>query len=204
MRAAVQPLSRFIAANAQGKRILFAWCETTACPSSLTNVFVFGDDYAMGILTSRCHREWARLQSSTLRVDIRYTPTSAFDTFPWPPAPTDPQREAVATVAAELIRRRGDICAAQQIGLTTLYNQVDEGAWADLQDLHRRLDEAVAVAYGWPVSVAHGADETNRRLLEPNHRIAEGAVPYAPLARRSAGVAPDHAGATDRRTDTDG
>jgi hypothetical protein len=87
-------------------------------------------------------------------------------------------------LAARVIARRSEICLAQGIGLTTLYNQVDEGAWADLRDLHRRLDEAVAVAYGWPASVAHDPDETNRRLLALNHRIAAGEVPYSPFGER--------------------
>jgi hypothetical protein len=58
---------------------------------------------------------------------------------------------------------------------------VDEGAWADLKDLHRRLDEAVAAAYGWPASVVHDAAEANRRLLELNQQIADGSVEYQPF-----------------------
>jgi hypothetical protein len=181
MRAAIAGLRRYIAANAQGKRILFAWCEPATCPSNLTNVFAFEDDYAMGVLTSRIHGEWARLQSSTLRIDIRYTPTSAFETFPWPPSPTAEQRAAVAAGARALLERRGEICADREIGLTTLYNQVDEGAWADVKALHRRLDEAVAAAYGWPAGVAQDADETCRRLLAMNRGIAAGEILYDPF-----------------------
>lgn len=181
MRAAVSGLDHYIAANAQGKRILFVWCDRAVCPSNLTNVFAFDDDYSMGILASRIHGEWARQQSSTLRVDIRYTPTTAFETFPWPPSPTAEQRAAIGELSAEVIRRRREICAEQQTGLTTLYNQVDEGAWADLRDLHLRLDQAVAAAYGWPTSVAADADETNRRLLALNQAIAEGTVEYHPF-----------------------
>jgi len=61
-------------------------------------VFAFDDDYSMGVLTSRMHGEWARAQSSTLRIDVRYTPTTAFETFPWP-SPTPEQREAIAALA---------------------------------------------------------------------------------------------------------
>ncbi len=99
MRRALAPLSRYIAANAQGKRILFTWQEPSTCPSNLTNVFAFDDDFAIGVLASRIHGEWARAQSSTLRVDIRYTPTSAFETFPWP-QPTAAQREAIGAAPA--------------------------------------------------------------------------------------------------------
>ncbi len=181
MRDALRPLPRYIVANRIGKRLLFVWAEPVTCPSDLTVVFALDDDYSMGVLTSRIHGEWARLQSSTLEDRIRYTPTSAFETFPWPPAPTDEQRAAVGALAAELLDRRREICAAQNIGLTTLYNQMDEGAWADLAQLHRRLDEVVALAYGWPASVAHDAAQTNRRLLELNHRIADRQEDYDPF-----------------------
>jgi len=179
MRRALAPLSRYIAANAQGKRILFTWQEPSTCPSNLTNVFAFDDDFAIGVLASRIHGEWARAQSSTLRVDIRYTPTSAFETFPWP-QPTAAQREAIGAAARAVIARRQEICAERQIGLTRLYNEVDDGAYVDLRRLHRQLDEAVADAYDWPASVARDPAESNRRLLELNRRIAAGELEYRP------------------------
>ena len=83
--------------------------------------------------------------------------------------------------AKELLERRGEICVGQEIGLTTLYNQVDEGAWVNLKALHKKLDEAVAAAYGWPAAVAADPDETCRRLLALNHAIASGEVAYAPF-----------------------
>ena len=121
------------------------------------------------------------LLSSTLKADLNYTPSSAFETFPFPYPVTDAQREAVALASRALIARRSEICLERPIGLTKLYNQMDEGAWADLRALHRRLDEAVAAAYGWPASIAQDADETNRRLLELNRAITAGERPYAPF-----------------------
>lgn len=59
------------------------------------NVFAFDGDFAMGVLCSRIHIEWARAQSSTLRVDIRYTPQSAFGTFPWPGGDREPVGDIV-------------------------------------------------------------------------------------------------------------
>jgi N-6 DNA Methylase len=139
MRKATEPLRRYIAGLAQGKRIFFCWCEPWWCPSNLTNVFAFGDDYSMGVLSSSIHHEWARAQSSTLEDRFRYTPTSAFETFPWPPSPAADEREAVARAASAVITRRREICAAREIGLTSLYNELDEGAYADLRDFHLQL-----------------------------------------------------------------
>ncbi len=176
-RELIEDLERFIAGTATGKRILFCWCEPDVVASNATNVFALDDDSAFGVLTSCIHTSWARARSSTLEDRIRYTPTSAFETFPWPGGNLD----EVADVARRLYARRSEICLERQIGLTKLYNRMDDGAWRDLRDLHRELDEAVAAAYGWPRSIAQDADETNRRLLELNRAIADGTVDYRPF-----------------------
>lgn len=180
MREALAPLPRFIAGNAQGKRFLFCWCKPEVCPSNLTNVFAFADDYAMGILTSSTHQAWAHAEASSLRIDLRYTPTSCFETFPWP-MPSASQRAEIGELAALLIAQRQQICREREIGLTVLYNQVDDGAWSDLASLHRDLDEAVAEAYGGPKAVAHDPLEIRVRLARLHEQIASGALRYAPF-----------------------
>ncbi|HEX6077069.1 MAG TPA: type IIL restriction-modification enzyme MmeI [Micromonosporaceae bacterium] len=181
MRAALVGLDRYIASVAQGKRILFTWCDAWTCPSNLTNVFAFADDYAMGVLSSFAHGAWARSRSSTLEDRVRYTPTSVFQPFPWPYLVTDQHRERVADASRRVIARRQEICAAEGFGLTKLYNLVDDGAYQDLKKLHRELDEAVATAYGWPREVAQDGDEVVRRLLVLNQEIASGVRAYAPF-----------------------
>ncbi|MBA3434607.1 MAG: class I SAM-dependent DNA methyltransferase [Actinobacteria bacterium] len=177
MRKALEGRKRFIAANRYGKRFLTAWEPTTLCPSGQIIAFSLDDDSAMGVLTSSIHAEWAWEQSSTIRVDLRYTPTSAFETFPWPSS----RGVEIEELAVGLHLRRSEICVERQIGLTKLYNEVDDGAYADLRDLHVALDEAVAAAYGWPASVAHDPAESNRRLLELNRAIAAGELDYRPF-----------------------
>lgn len=80
-----------------------------------------------------------------------------------------------------MLARRSEICLTEQIGLTTLYNRVDDGAYTDLSLRHRELDEAVADCYGWPKSVAQDDRELVRRLTELNREIAEGGRPYSPF-----------------------
>jgi hypothetical protein len=179
MRTAIESLPRFIAGNAQGKRFLFCWTDAAVCPSNLTNVFAFDDDYSMGVLTSSIHGVWAHSESSTLEDRPRYTPTSCFESFPWP-QPEETARAEIGELAEGLIERRQAICVENEIGLTVLYNQVEEGAWADVADLHRQLDEAVARAYGWPASVAHDPVEAKARLADLYRQISEGLV-YAPF-----------------------
>ncbi|WP_299169388.1 DNA methyltransferase [uncultured Arthrobacter sp.] len=181
MRALLSVKCRWAAGVRVGKRTLFTWQEPWTCPSDLTNVFAFDDDYSMGVLTSRVHDAWAWHQSSTLETRLRYTPTSVFATFPWPDPVTAERREAVADLSRHIIARRQAICAAENFGLTKLYNLVDDGAYADLKKLHRQLDEAVAACYGWPKSVAQDSKAIVRRLTALNRQITEGSRPYAPF-----------------------
>ena len=195
MRAALVRLPRFAAVCRVGKRMLIAWVEPDVMASDATNVFAFDDDYSMGILLSQTHDAWAWAQSSTLETRLRYTPTSVFETFPWPDpvdsphreavatASASPHREAVATASAALYARRSELCREHGIGLTRLYNLMDDGAFVDLKQLHLRLDAAVAAAYGWSASVAQDRPELVRRLTELNRSIALGEREYTPFPR---------------------
>jgi hypothetical protein len=181
MREALAPLSRYIAGNRIGKRFLFAWADAGVCPSDLTIVFAFEDDYFMGVLTSSIHQAWAKAEASTLRIDLRYTPTSCFESFPWP-QPKDAVRSEIGEHAKRLIERRQAICVERRLGLTDFYNQLEEGAWQEVADLHRDLDRAVAHAYGWPAGVADEPLEIRTRLAALHAQIVAGMVEYQPFA----------------------
>jgi hypothetical protein len=189
MRRALDGKARYIAAPIHAKRVLFCWQAPEVCSSHGVIVFAFDDDYSMGVLSSAVHVAWARGLSSTLGETNRYTPSSVFETFPWPVDVPDSLRDRIADTSRRLIARRADICTDRDIGLTTLYNQMDEGAWRDLAALHSELDQLVAEAYGWPASIAQDADETNRRLLELNQQIAAGEIAYDPFAATPAASA---------------
>jgi len=181
MRAALNGLEKYAAVGRHGKRMGIAWVEQWTMASDATNVFAFDDDYSMGILLSRVHDAWAWARSSTLKGDLRYTPTTAFMTFPWPDPVTPAQRDAVAAASIALYKRRSALCLEHNIGLTALYNLMDDGAFTDLAALHRLLDEAVAAAYGWPKAVAQDAEEIVARLTKLNREITEGTRDYVPF-----------------------
>lgn len=181
-RSRVAQLPRFIAGTATAKRIVFVWCDRAWRPSNSTNMFALSADYAMGLMSSAIHTEWARARSSTLEDRIRYTPSSAFETFPWP-APDGAAENSIGQLGQAILARRSEICVESGIGLTELYNQNDEGAWADLGHLHRQLDEAVLAAYGWGEVDPEDPAAINERLFDLNASIVAGTTEYAaPLA----------------------
>jgi len=96
MRAAIAPFERYIASPAQAKRIQFSWVGAHVCPSNIVTVFAFDDDYAMGVLSAFARHAWLTAGWSTLEHRTRYTPSTVFVTYPWPPQPTLAQRQACA------------------------------------------------------------------------------------------------------------
>lgn len=185
MRNAIVGRERWIAAGRVGKRLLLAWERNPTLPGDATVVFAFDDDYSMGVLLSRAHEAWAWARSSTLETRLRYTPSSAFETFPFPDPVTAEARGAVAEASRRLYARRSELCAEHGIGLTKLYNLMGDGGFADLAALHLVLDRAVVAAYGWSAAVAQDDAELVRLLTERNREIAEGERPYAPFGAAS-------------------
>jgi type II restriction/modification system DNA methylase subunit YeeA len=161
---------------------LFAWLGTETVPDSATFAIARSDDYFFGVLHSRPHEVWARAQGTQLREvesGFRYTPTSTFETFPfpWPPGrePQDShQVKAIAEAARELVRQRDNWLnpsdatpeELSKLTLTNLYNK--RPAW--LENAHRKLDEAVFAAYGWPATLLD--EELLRQLLALNQARA--------------------------------
>lgn len=186
-REAVGDAQRFIAGSATAKRIFFCWCGPHWRPSNSTNMFALDTDYAMGVLSSRIHTEWARGRSSTLEDRIRYTPSSAYETFPWP-TPTEDQRLAISGACIDLFAKRRTTCEREEIGLTELYNLIDEGGYAEVAAADSTLALEVAGAYGWPAEYARDARAANAALLDLHGQILSGERPNS--APRAA-AAPD-------------
>ena len=162
LRKAMIGLPRYIAGSRVGKRPLFVWCAPEWCPGDAVNVFALDQDYYLGVLSSTAHTAWAWERSSTLKGDLRYTPTTAFSTFAWPDPIGENERAAVSLAAAEMVRIRAAHCGAGGFGLTRLYNLMDEGAYRDLAECHLRLDRAVVACYGWPAKAARGLGSARR------------------------------------------
>lgn len=181
LRTASASMARVLSGPRHGKRWLAVWEDAHVCSGDATVVIARDDDYSFGVMNSLAHSNWAWKWCSTLKADLRYTPSTAFDTFPFPPSPSSEVVERISEIAQRIDRERVRIADDEQIGLTAIYNAVEDGAFRHLSDLHRQLDEAVAEAYGWPKSIAHDGDEMNRRLLDLNSQIVDGDITYDPF-----------------------
>ncbi len=91
-------------------------------------------------------------RSTSAVPNIRYTPTSAFDTFPWPQRASRSANGLRAWPSSSSSSKR-TLCHEHGFGLTRLYNALDDGAVAARRDAHVALDLAVVAAYGWSSAV---------------------------------------------------
>ena len=86
MKAAIRSLSRYVATARDGKHRLFMWQPPSVVPDSQVVAITRADDTTFGILHSRLHELWSLRMCTWLGVgnDPRYTPTTCFETFPFP------------------------------------------------------------------------------------------------------------------------
>lgn len=118
MFTALNSLQRYISIPRHAKHYLCVWTSKAVTPGDATVVVARDDETFIGILQSRIHKVWALRQGSSLGVgnDPRYTPTSCFETFPFPEGLTpnvpaadyaaDQKAKAIAKAAQELIKLR--------------------------------------------------------------------------------------------------
>ena len=115
MWAALGDLSRYIATVRHAKHRLFVWCDARICPDSALIAIARADDTAFGILHSRFHELWSLRLGTSLEDRPRYTPSTTFETFPFPAglAPnvpvTDYERDPRAAAIAAAARRLVDL-----------------------------------------------------------------------------------------------
>ncbi len=173
-----------------------AYVTKTAMPALINPRQVISQDVVLfasasielfGLLASHFHWLWTVRYASTLEDRIRYTPTDVFATFPFPE-----ELEVLREPAEALLSARSTLMNARHIGLTDVYNLIDNAAETDpeveqLREIQVALDSAVALAYGWgDLDLSHAYVNTAKgvkfsisrsvtveildRLLELNHR----------------------------------
>ena len=115
-RAAVHARARYILTPRVAKHRNFVWRSTSVFPDSATIAIARDDDTTFGILHSRFHELWSLRLGTSLEDRPRYTPSTTFETFPFPEGLTPdipasdyagaPCAAAIAEAAAELNRLR--------------------------------------------------------------------------------------------------
>lgn len=152
-RDALADLSRFIGTPRVSKHRIFVWLNIRDSLDDGAIGISRDDDTTFGILHSRFHELWSLRLCTWLGVgnDPRYTPSTTFETFPFPEGLTpnipaadyadDPRAIAIATAAARL-------------------NELREN-WLNPPDLVRREPEVVP---GYPDRILPVSPEAEKEL----------------------------------------
>jgi type II restriction/modification system DNA methylase subunit YeeA len=190
MMAAIRLLPRYIGTARVAKHRIFIWLENPIVPDSQIIVVARSDNATFGVLHSRFHELWSLRMCTWLGVgnDPRYTPTTTFETFPFPegvltnPNP-DNEFPAIAEAARLLNERRENWLNppewidrvpevvpgypdriipkpehAAELKKRTLTNLYNVRP-PWLDNAHKALDKAVADAYDWKDYTAETTDE---------------------------------------------
>jgi hypothetical protein len=151
----IKNIEKCMVCSSVSKYMLFEFQPTDRVFSHALVVFALDDWFSFAVLQSRVHEVWAREAGlgSTMKTDARYTPSTCFETFPFP------RGEAGLVVAAGEAGRvfyeaRQAAMIRYQEGMTKLWNRVvdPENDASDIEALRRlkeAMDRAVLAAYGW-------------------------------------------------------
>jgi hypothetical protein len=152
LAAAIQRLPRVLCVSQVGNQCAFAFLPTRMIHSDQLIVFAFHRYAAFCVLQSRPHEVWARFFASSMKDDLRYTPSECFETFPFPRTwETTTDLECAGKAYYEY---RADLMVRNDEGLTKTYNRFHDPDERDsdifrLRELHAAMDRAVLDAYGW-------------------------------------------------------
>ena len=115
-------------------------------------VFPLTTPAAFSALQSRPHEIWARFFGSSMKDDLRYTPSDCFETFPFPSKwETHPGLEEAGRTYYDF---RAQLMVKHDEGLTKTYNRFHDPNETNpdiqtLRELHAAMDRVVLDAYGW-------------------------------------------------------
>jgi len=203
MRNAIADLGEVLVVGLVSKTVMPVRVPSQQVFSHKVGVFAT-DSYAMqAILSSGIHWLWAVKYGSTLETRVNYSPSDVFETFPIPPL-----TEALEAAGRELDAVRRDIMRRLGLGITKLYNLVNDPTVNDLdavtlRNIHVQVEEIVLTAFGWAdIDLDYGFHTYRRmerwllgpsaqtevldRLLEENRRRSWGRGGQPPAAKDSA------------------
>jgi hypothetical protein len=220
-RENVANLPRFMVTPVTAKFRIFTMLSAEVIADDALVTIGTSDFSHLGILCSRVSLAWIDQRASKLEDRPRYVKSLTFDPFPFPDA-TPEQHAIIGDLAEELDATRKEVLAEHgDLTLTGLYNLREKlrqhGPFTDVEqdqrrrgridiiaELHDRIDDAVADAYGWPRDLTdeqivtrlvalnaerHAEEKAGKvRWLRPDYQIAKAGLTALPVAAKSAQI----------------
>jgi len=149
---AICGVDRVLVCTLHSPHLSFAMLTPRVVFSHALAAFALGTPTAFAALQARPHEFWARFLGSSIKDDLRYTPSDCFETFPFPKDwETNARLEETGKTYYDF---RAALMVRNNEGLTKSYNRFHDPDEHDpeilkLRELHETMDRAVLDAYGW-------------------------------------------------------
>ncbi|MGB7405075.1 MAG: DNA methyltransferase [Pacificimonas sp.] len=199
LRPALENLSRYIVTVETAKHRIFQFLPIEILPDNKLTCLATEDAMHLGVLSSRVHQAWYLANAGMIGMyqeKAVWVKATCWEPFPFPDATPD-QRQEIGDLAEELDATRRQVLdepvdllgKPSNFTMTEIYNwreRIAAGeeltgadherataarAWI-IDDLHKKIDAAVARAYGWETGLAPA--EIVARLVALNaERAAE-------------------------------
>ncbi len=148
----VDKLARVLANSQVSNHVQFAFLPSNMVYGHTLNVYPVENYAAFSALQARPHEAWALFFGSSMKDDLRYTPSDCFETFPFPE--NWRSRYDFEAVGSEYYEFRAALMVRYGEGMTKIYNRFhdpyeNDAEITELRRLHTAMDRAVLNAYGW-------------------------------------------------------
>ncbi|GIF48210.1 hypothetical protein DFJ67_3503 [Asanoa ferruginea] len=158
MVRALAGMERALVMARHSKTVMPLFVHTKQVMSDATVVIASDDAAMLALLSSEIHYWWVASRASSIKTDIRYTPSDVFETLAMPEL-----TPRLRDLGDQLDRHRREVMRSRHAGLTATYSLVFDSTCGDedvaeLRRIHRKIDEAMCSAYGWDDLVVQGLD----------------------------------------------
>lgn len=130
----------------------FVFIDSKMVFANTLAVLAFSKSAVFTILQSYVHESWTRFLASSMKDDLRYTPSDCCETFPFPP--NWEENAELEAIGERYYEFRAALMIRNDEGLTKTYNRFHNPEESSpeihqLRELHSEMDRAVLAAYGW-------------------------------------------------------
>jgi hypothetical protein len=117
----IDPLSKVLLIAQTSKTVAPCFVPNGQVYSTATIAFATDKFSFYSVLQSTLHNVWAWKYGSTMKTDLRYTPTDVFETFPFPKS-NQLAEQQLETIGEAYHEHRRQLMLGMQLGLTKTYN----------------------------------------------------------------------------------
>ncbi len=147
LRRAIAKLDRVLVIARHSRTGLPQFVTSHQVLSDATVTFATNEVALLALLSSSYHYWWAITYGSSIKGDLRYTPSDIYGKFPKPQLP-----DRFDSEGEQLDIFRPGVMTVRRVGLTALYDLVHNETIHDddiarLREIHVEIDEAVREAY---------------------------------------------------------